>query len=131
MNSLDIEKRFMQYFVLWQHYTKDRTARVNRQFTPPSDGVWWRVTFIGGINQFACMAQRPCVREVGQVVVQFFVAENAGTAEIKRLADSLCQHLHGYDDVHLELLAPSIVNVTPSHGFYQINVSVPYRYLEK
>lgn len=131
MNSLKIERLIMSHFMKWEHFNQTRTARENRNFTPPKTGVWIRVSVVGGINHIASMNDKPCVREVGTLIVQLFDRENTGTAELKRHADSLANHLSCQilgDDGELELLAPSIINVGNSDGFYQINVSVPYRY---
>lgn len=128
MNSLEIEKQIMTHLSEWDLFDKAKTARLNRNFTPPKTGVWIRVSVVGGINHIACMNDKPCVREVGTLIIQLFDRENTGTAELKRHADSLARHLSCYKAERLELLAPSIINAGVSDGFYQINVSVPYRY---
>lgn len=131
MNSLEIEKQIMTHLMNWERFNQSNTARANRPFTPPSKGVWIRVTVLGGVNHIASVNNAPKVREVGTLIIQLFDRENTGTAQLKRHADSLANHLSCQilgDDGKLELLAPSIINVGNSDGFYQVNVSVPYRY---
>ena len=128
MNTLKIEQLILNHIVTWEHFDPKRLARENRNFTPPKDGVWGHVTVLGGINNIASIGNEPCVMQVGTLIVQLFCWENTGTAELKRHADSLANHLKAYSVDKLELLAPSIINVPSVDGLYQINVSVPYRY---
>lgn len=131
MNSTTIERLILSHIARWEHFDPALMGKDNVNFKPPKKGVWGRVTVLGGINHINSVSDEPCVREVGTLIVQLFDRENTGTAEIKRHADSLSNHLSCQilgDDGELELLAPSIINVGNSDGFYQINVSVPYRY---
>ena len=100
----------------------------NKNFKPPKNGVWGRVTVLGGINAITSLSDEPCVLEVGTLIVQLFTSENSGTVAIKTQADSLAKHLKAKQLERLELLAPSIISVPSNDGIYQINVSVPYRY---
>lgn len=128
MNSLEIERLIMSHFVKWEHFNQTRTARANRNFTPPKSGIWYRITILGGINHIASISDAPCVREVGTLIVQLFDGENLGTKDIKSQADSLAKHLGCTMLDDLELLAPSLIDVGASGNYYQINVSVPYRF---
>lgn len=128
MHSLEIEKSIIQHLMTWQYFKKEHTARLNRNFIPPKTGVWIRPTVLGGVNHIACMNEKPHIREVGTLIIQVFDRENAGTADLKRQADSLAQHFSCVLLDSLELLAPSINDVGVNDGFYQINVSIPYRY---
>ena len=127
MNSLEIEQIILTHIATWQHFDPKRLARDNRN-TSPKDGVWGRVSILGGINAIASLSDEPCVLQVGTLVVQLFCAKNQGTVKIKTWADSLAHHLKAKQLGRLELLAPSIINVPSVDGVYQINVSVPYRY---
>lgn len=129
MKSLQIEQLVMEHFITWQGFDKTRTARANRDFIPPTEGVWLRIHVVGGISQIASVSHTPCVLYTGTVVVQLFERENSGTKTIKQQADSLALHLNCVQLAGLELLAASIINVGTDDGFYQINVSVPYRFI--
>lgn len=128
MNSLEIEQIILTHIATWQHFDPKRLARDNRNIAPLKDGVWGRVSILGGINAIASLSDEPCVLQVGTLVVQLFCAKNQGTVKIKTWADSLAHHLKAKQLGRLELLAPSIINVPSVDGVYQINVSVPYRY---
>lgn len=128
MNSLKIEQLILNHLKTWQHFDPKRLARDNRNITKPQDGIWGRVSVLGGINHIASMTDEPCIMEVGTLVVQLFCAENTGTVALKTQADSLASHLKAKQLERLELLAPSIISVPSDDGTYQINVSVPYRY---
>lgn len=127
MNSLEIEKTLLNHIATWQYFDPKRLARDNRNLTAPTDGVWGRVSILGGINSIASVNDTPCIVQVGTLVVQLFCQENQGTVAIKTWADSLARHLKTKQLDRLELLAPSIINVPSMDGIYQINVSVPYR----
>lgn len=128
MNSLHIEQLILQRISQWEYFDPKRLARDNRNVPPPTDGIWGRVTILGGINHIASMGNEPCIMQVGTLTVQLFCQENTGTAMLKRQADSLANHLKAYSVDKLELLAPSIITVPSVDSLYQINVSVPYRY---
>lgn len=101
-------------------------ARENRNFKPPKS-LWGRVTILGGVNTICSVSDEPCILQQGTLVIQLFAPENVGTAEIKHKADSLANHLKAKQFGKLETLAPSVINVG-FNEFYQINVSVPWRY---
>lgn len=128
MNSLEIEQIILTHIATWQHFDPKRLARDNRNIASPKDGVWGRVSILGGINAITSLSDEPCVLQVGTLVVQLFCRENQGTVKIKTWADSLAKHLKAKQLGRLELLAPSIISVPSADGIYQINVSVPYRY---
>lgn len=128
MNSLEIEQIILTHIATWQHFNPKRLARDNRNIALPKDGLWGRVSILGGINAITSLSDEPCVLQVGTLVVQLFCQENQGTVKIKTWADSLAKHVKAKQLGRLELLAPSIINVPSIDGIYQINVSVPYRY---
>ena len=128
MHSIEIETLVMRRLGTFPQFNKARTARVNSNFIPPTTGIWIRPTVLGGINFMSGMSDGPCTREVGTLIVQCFDRENAGTMALKEYADNLAKHFAYYKIDKLELLAPSIVDVGLNNGFYQYNVSLPYRY---
>ena len=129
MNSAKIENLILSRIKEWQHFDDKRIERTNRKCVVPETGVWSRVTIKGGINSIGSLSDKPCIKEVGTVIVQLFGRIGCGTHAIKTQADSLANHLGCYTVDKLELLAPSIIDVgDDGNGFYQINVSIPYRY---
>ena len=129
MNSQLIENLILSRMQAWQHFDDKRIERTNRKCAVPKTGVWSRVTIKGGINQIHSMSDKPCILQVGTVIVQLFDRIGNGTQAIKTRADSLANHLSCYTTGKLELLAPSVIDIgDDGNGFYQINVSIPYRY---
>ena len=130
MHSIEIEKLINTRLLALPNLDLKRVAWVNQNFTIPTTGLWIRPTVLGGINFMSGMADKPCLRENGTFIIQVFCRENEGTGNLKRFADALAQHLAYYKADKLELLTPSIIDAgfDPSTKFYQINVSVAYRY---
>lgn len=88
---------------------------------------WVRLTIQDGTSLIASVASSPEVRRTGIVFVQCFTAENRGSSPARTLADSIAGHLQFYRSGHLELLESSLQRVGPSDGYYQVNVSTPFR----
>lgn len=128
MNSALIESLILAHMKAWPNFQLARFAEDNINFTTPSDGMWYRLTVQHGINLMVGMANKPCTRELGAVVIQVFYPNNKQTASIKRLADSLGSHFQYYRDGKLELMTASIINVPERENGYQLNVRIPYRY---
>lgn len=129
MNSQLIENLILSRMQAWQYFDVKRIERTNRKCVVPKTGVWSRVTIKGGINHIQSMSDKPCILQVGTVIVQLFDRIGNGTREIKARADSLANHLGCYTVDKLELLAPSVIDIgDDGNGFYQINVLIPYRY---
>lgn len=105
-----------------------RVALDNRNFKTPSDGLWYRLTIQHGVNLMVGMANVPCTRELGAVVIQIFYPNNANTRTAKQIADSLGNHFKYYRIDKLELMTPSVINVPQREDGYQINVRIPFRY---
>lgn len=105
-----------------------RLALDNVNFKTPSDGLWYRLTIQHGINLMVGMADKPCTRELGAVVVQIFYPSNKVTRPAKIIADSLGSHFQYYSIDKLEFMTASLINVPQREDGYQINVRIPYRY---
>lgn len=105
-----------------------RLASDNVNFKTPADGLWYRLTIQHGINLMVGMADKPCTRELGAVVVQIFYPSNKVTRPAKIIADSLGSHFQYYSIDKLEFMTASLINVPERENGYQINVRIPYRY---
>lgn len=129
MHSIEIEKLVISHLMTFSEFDKSHTARDNVNFTPPSQGVWVRVSIRGGISQIVGMANEPCIRENGIIYIQVFDRENVGTFAVKNHADKLALHFKPRQIDKLEWLAPSVSYIgVDTNGFIQYNVSIPYRY---
>lgn len=105
-----------------------RVAIDNRNFNTPADGLWYRLTVQHGVNLMVGMADTPCTRELGAVVVQIFYPNNQVTRPAKQVADSLGSHFQYYRTGKLEFMTASIINVPQREDGYQLNVRIPFRY---
>lgn len=86
-----------------------------------------RLTLVHGDSFTAGIAEQPCVRRVGLVMVQIFTADDQGSREAYQIADSLAELLQYHRDGDLETLAASVQRVGSQGGFFQLNLSVPFR----
>lgn len=127
MNSALIESMIDSRMRSWANFQPERYATDNVNFKPPL-GTWYRLTVQHGINLMVGMADKPCTRELGAVVIQVFYPNNKQTGSIKRLADSLGSHFQYYRTGKLEFLTASIINVPERENGYQLNVRIPYRF---
>lgn len=128
MNNELIDSLILAHMKAWQHFQPLRFTEDNINFKTPLDGIWYRLTVQHGINLMVGMADTPCTRELGAVVVQIFYPNNKRTESAKRLADSLGNHFKYYRIGKLELMTPSVINVPQREDGYQINVRIPFRY---
>lgn len=126
MNSFHIEQTLLTHIKSWEHFDDIPLAKENRNFKPP-DGIWGRVTILGGINQVRSISNTPNILQQGTLVIQLFCPQDLGTVAIKQKADSLANHLQTRRFGRLETLTASIINAG-FHDYYQINVSVAWRY---
>lgn len=106
---------------------KNKLQWPNRVFTPPTSGVWGRVSFLSGAAFIAGLADAPVTRHTGILTIELFDAKDVGEAAISNLADQLGEHLNYYMTGGLELLAYSKIRVGLDQDFYKINVQIPYR----
>lgn len=128
MNNELIDSLILAHMKAWAHFQPLRFAEDNINFKTPLDGIWYRLTVQHGINLMVGMADTPCTRELGAVVVQIFYPNNQNTLSAKRLADQIGSHFQYYRTGKLELMTPSVINVPQREDGYQINVRIPFRY---
>ena len=127
MNSALIEGLIDSRMKSWVNFQPERYATDNVNFKPPL-GTWYRLTVQHGINLMVGMADTPCTRELGAVVVQIFYPNNQNTLSAKRLADQIGSHFQYYRTGKLEFMTASIINVPQRENGYQLNVRIPFRY---
>ncbi len=71
-------------------------------FNVPTKGVWCRLTIAGGPSFISGIADSPCTRRTGNIMVQCFARPNSGIMEITKLSDALLAHFEYYSIDHLE-----------------------------
>ena len=128
MNNATIHSFINYHFKSWQYFQPTRNATDNVNFKTPDDGIWYRLTVQHGINLMVGMADTPCTRELGAVVVQIFYPNNQNTLSAKRLADQIGSHFQYYRTGKLEFMTASVINVPERENGYQLNVRIPFRY---
>lgn len=99
-------------------------------FDPSGKPIWARLADVPGLSSAPEVGIGPCVRRTGIIMVQLFVPSNKGTLAITKAADTLVQHFEFYSDPTgpFECYAASANTIgDDGHGWYQVNVSIPYR----
>ncbi|MGK7801773.1 hypothetical protein ACSRC0_19020, partial [Acinetobacter baumannii] len=70
--------------------TQDRIQYPNLPgFNVPKDDVWCRLTIAGGPSFTSGIADKPCTRRTGNIMIQCFARPNSGIIEITKLSDAL------------------------------------------
>jgi hypothetical protein len=95
-------------------------------FTVPKDGLWCRLTIAGGPSFISGVADKPCTRRTGNIMVQCFARPNSGIMEITKLSDALLAHFEYYSFDHLECLQGQSSYSEQNKDFVQNNLIIPY-----
>ncbi|MGU6033721.1 hypothetical protein ACV1HL_18740, partial [Acinetobacter baumannii] len=69
-------------------------------FTVPTKGVWCRLTIAGGPSFTSGIADKPCTRRTGNIMIQCFARPNSGIIEITKLSDALLAHFEYFTIEH-------------------------------
>ncbi|HFX6241654.1 TPA: phage tail terminator-like protein [Acinetobacter baumannii] len=96
-------------------------------FTVPKEGIWCRLTIAGGPSFTSGIADNPCTRRTGNIMVQCFARPNSGIMEITKLSDALLAHFEYYSIDHLECLQGQSIFVGQDADFIQYNVTIGYK----
>lgn len=108
--------------------TQDRIQYLNLpSFTVPKEGLWCRLTIAGGPSFISGIADNPCTRRTGNIIVQCFARPNSGIMEITKLSDALLAHFEYYSIDHLECLQGQSIFVGQDADFIQYNVTIGYK----
>lgn len=135
MNNLQIRNAITQRMLDFQGIEPKRVDHPNQQFrfSVPDTGLWCRLHIDYGGSFMVGVADRPCVRRTGSVVIQCFQRARRETVDLVRLVDAIEEHFAFHRVDRLELLEASIITVgnphvrgAPGH-YYQVNVVIPYR----
>lgn len=96
-------------------------------FKVPKDGVWCRLTIAGGPSFTSGIADKPCTRRTGNIMIQCFGRLHTGEKAITELSDALLAHFEYFSIDHLECLQGQAINAGKDSEFIQYNVSVQFR----
>ncbi|MHB0763171.1 hypothetical protein ACYCFC_02040 [Stutzerimonas sp. NM35] len=120
----------------FQGLSQDRIDYPNQPgvFEPPEAGLWCRINLQYGRSFIAGMADVPCTRRPGQIVIQCFDRKDAGIKGLTKLTDDLCEQFEYWRTGNLECWEVSQVDVgvgdragnAAGTGFYQINIVIRF-----
>lgn len=102
-------------------YPNDKT------YDPKGKAIWARLTNIPGLAGANEIGNGPVVHRTGIVIIQIFVPSNSGTLLITQTADKLRELFEFQDDGRLGYFSVSSTEVGDSNGWYQQNITIPYR----
>ncbi|MBJ9739685.1 hypothetical protein I5523_08515 [Acinetobacter oleivorans] len=95
-------------------------------FTVPKEGLWCRLTIAGGPSFVAGVADKPCTRRTGNIMVQCFARHHSGVKGLTELSDSLLQHFEYFTANHLECLQGQSIFIGQDADFIQYNVTIRF-----
>jgi len=96
-------------------------------FKVPKEGVWCRLTIAGGPSFVAGVADKPCTRRTGNIMVQCFARHYSGVKGLTELSDSLLEHFEYFTTEHLECLQGQSIFIGQDADFIQYNVTIGYK----
>jgi len=96
-------------------------------FTVPKEGVWCRLMIAGGPSFTSGVADKPCARRTGNIMVQCFARPNSGIIEITKLSDAILACFEYYSFDHLECLQGQSIFIGQDTDFIQYNVTIGYK----
>jgi len=99
-------------------------------FDPEGRTLWARLAHVPGLASSPEIGAGPVVRRTGLVIIQLFVPLDTGDLAITRAADTLVTHFQFYTapEAQFECLEASAAVIgDEGNGWWQVNVSIPYR----
>ncbi|MDP7863051.1 phage tail terminator-like protein [Acinetobacter baumannii] len=107
--------------------TQDRIQYPNLPgFNVPKDDVWCRLTIAGGPSFTSGIADKPCTRRTGNIMIQCFDRLHTGEKALTILSDALLGHFEYYSIDDLECLQGESIYAGKDADFIQYNVSISY-----
>ena len=110
---------------------KNRIQWTNQKdFTPPSSGLWCRVTIQYSDSISSGLNLGQCERDFGIVSIQCFARKGTGDLDLIDLADKWREHFRGFTDGHLQAYktnAPTDVSNELNTDFISTLVRIEFR----
>lgn len=113
----------------WSGVPADRMRWPNRpgRFETPSKGAWVDIAIKPGASVTQEIGNGPSARRTGLIIINLFDRRDAGTATLAGIADSLTHQLEYYTTGAFNCREASYSDLgDDGHGFYQMQVQVPY-----
>ncbi|WP_368576098.1 hypothetical protein [Acinetobacter baumannii] len=96
-------------------------------FNVPTKGVWCRLTIAGGPSFISGIADNPCTRRTGNILIQCFDRLHTGEKALTVLSDALLAHYEYFTIEHLECLNGQSIYAGIDADFIQYNVSIGFK----
>lgn len=87
---------------------------------------WVRLTIVDGDSFTSCIGDRPEPRRTGVIMLEIYTKRDTGSAEARRVADSLASHFEYWQEGKLSTNAGRIVNVPAETNYYRRNFLVGF-----
>lgn len=95
-------------------------------FNVPKEGLWCSLTIEGGPSFTSGVADKPCNRRTGNIMVQCFDRLHTGEKALTILGDSLLAHFEHFSFDDLECLNGQSIKVGKDADFVQYNVTIGF-----
>lgn len=95
-------------------------------FSVPSKGLWCRLTIKWGPSFTAGLADTPCTRRTGNILIQCFARPNTGDQEITLVSDALLAHFEYFSIQHLKCWEGQSIDAGKDNDFVLYNVSIGF-----
>lgn len=96
-------------------------------FNVPKEGLWCSLTIAGGPSFTSGVADKPCTRRTGNIMIQCFARHRSGVKGVTELSDALLQHFEYFTLDHLECLHGQSNFIGQDADFIQYNVTIGYK----
>ncbi len=95
-------------------------------FIVPIKGLWCRLNIKWGPSSIAGLADSPCTRRTGNILIQCFTRLNTGDKEISLLCVALLSHFEYFTFEHLECFQGQSIDAGKDADFQQYNVTIGF-----
>jgi hypothetical protein len=95
-------------------------------FTVPKEGLWCRLKIAGGSSFTSGVADKPCTRRTGNIMIQCFDRLHTGEKALTVLSDALLAHFEYFSFENLECLKGESIDAGKDADFVKYNVFIGY-----
>lgn len=95
-------------------------------FLAPAKGLWCRLTIKWGPSFIAGLADTPCTRRTGNILIQCFARPGTGDQAITILSVALLSHFEYFRIGHLECFQGQTIDAGKDADFLQYNVTIGF-----
>lgn len=96
------------------------------EFSVPKEGLWCRLKIAGGTSFTSGVADKPCTRRTGNIMIQCFDRLHTGVKALTILSDVLLAHFEYYSIEDLECLNGESIDAGKDADFVQYNVIIRF-----